>query len=64
MSHKPTSVHAESKASKSPVRKQVKTKTTTKRSVNQKSGFVAPKSAGCHGETRRRREALHADCQW
>ena len=45
MSHKPISVHAESKASKYPVRKQVKTKTTTKRSVNQKSGFVAPKNA-------------------
>lgn len=45
MSHKPISVRAESKASKSPVAKEVKTKTTIKRSVNQKSGFVAPKSA-------------------
>lgn len=45
MSHNPTSMRAESKASKPPVSKQVKTKTTTKKSVNQKSGFVAPKSA-------------------
>ncbi len=44
MSHKPTAVRAESKAPKSPARKQVKAKVSTQKSVSHKSGFVAPKS--------------------